>query len=169
MGYGSTRAAISSCAQVCPSLPNPGLVATAWKTAEAGFSPRTLGVNTVQLNKDLVREILLAIEADQGDPREPKRLDLPGYTGQEVSYHVRLLAEASFLEAVDFSSFDGYEWQPQRLTYAGHEFLDTIRDPEIWQNAKEGARKVGAASVQLIWQIATAYAKAKAKHLGIDV
>ena len=36
-----------------------------------------------------------------------------------------------------------------RLTFNGHEFLDTVRDGEIWKLAKEGATKAGVASVQV--------------------
>jgi hypothetical protein len=123
----------------------------------------------MKLDNDLVREILLALEADQGDPQLPKQLQIPEHTQQEIAYHVGLLAEAGFIKAVDFSSFDGYDWHPQRLTYDGHEFLNTVRDPAIWRETKEGAKKLGVASVQLLWEIGKGIVKAKAKAHGIDL
>jgi hypothetical protein len=123
----------------------------------------------MKLDNDLVREILLALEADQGDPLLPKQLQLPEHTQQEIAYHVALLAEAGFIKALDSSSFDGYDWHPQRLTYHGHEFLNTVRDPAIWRETKDGAKKLGVASVQLLWEIGKGVVKAKAKAHGIDL
>ena len=55
------------------------------------------------------------------------------------------------------------------LTWQGHEFLNSIRDPEVWSKTKEGAKKVGNFSIQFIGEIAKAYAKHVAKErLGID-
>jgi len=45
-----------------------------------------------------------------------------------------------------------------------------VCDPEIWRETKEGASKIGAASVQFLWEIGKGILKAKAKHhLGIDL
>lgn len=121
------------------------------------------------LDKDLIREILLAIEADESDPRAPIRLNVPGHTQEEIAYHVHLLAEAGFIQAIDFGSSDGYDWQAQRLTYNGHEFLDTVRDPEVWRETKDAAKKIGANSVQLLWELGKGLIKLKAQqHLGIS-
>jgi hypothetical protein len=123
----------------------------------------------MKLDKDLVREILLAVEASDHDPRGWMTLDLPGHNLQELSYHVQLLDEAGFIEAQELSSNDGYEWQPKRLTYEGHEFLNTVRDDEIWRRTKETATKVGAASVQALFAIATAAVKQKLAEHGISL
>lgn len=118
------------------------------------------------LDKDLIREILLALEADESDPLYPVDITIPGRTAREISYHVQLLAEAGFVKALDLSS----TWQPQRLTYNGHEFLDTVRDPEVWRETKEAAKKIGASSVQLLWELGKELVKLKAQqHLGISL
>ena len=70
-----------------------------------------------------------------------------------------LLEEAGFLKGQDLSSLDGLEWQPKRLTYQGHEFLDTIRDGEVWRRTKAGAEKIGGASIGFVWELAKAYGK----------
>ncbi|MCK0551051.1 DUF2513 domain-containing protein [Pseudomonas syringae] len=36
-----------------------------------------------------------------------------------------------------------FRWQPRRLTYKGHEFLDTVRDEEIWRRTKAGGVGLG--------------------------
>ena len=85
---------------------------------------------------DLIRDILLSIEADGGDPIEPIQITLSGHSRESVSYHVQLLAEAGLIRAADFSSADGSEWRAQRLTWAGHEFLDNARSTTVWVRAR---------------------------------
>lgn len=78
-------------------------------------------------NMDLIRLILLEIEKG---PYDGSWLDIniDGYTDNDISYHVILLAEAGLIEAQDNSTLDGLSWQPKRLTWQGHEFLDASRD-----------------------------------------
>jgi hypothetical protein len=52
-----------------------------------------------------------------------------------------------------------YDWKAQRLTFQGHEFLDTIREPEVWRRTKEAAGKVGGAGLELLLAVGKAYAK----------
>ena len=54
---------------------------------------------------------------------------------------MQLLDEAFFLEAQELSSHDGYEWRPKRLTYEGHEFLDTCATARF--AADQGGRGEG--------------------------
>lgn len=123
----------------------------------------------MRLDKDLIREILLAVEASNHDPSGWMELEIPGHTPEEVSYHVQLLDEAGFLEAQELTSLDGCEWRPKRLTYQGHEFLDTIRDGELWKLTKEGAKKIGVTSVQALIAIAKTYAQQKLIEHGIHI
>lgn len=113
----------------------------------------------MKLDKDLVREILLAIEASDAPPVGWINLDLPGRSPEFVSYHVMLLAEAGLIEAQDLTTMRSFEWQPKRLTYQGHEFLETIRDGEVWRRTKAGAEKAGGAGIAFIWELAKAYGK----------
>jgi hypothetical protein len=123
----------------------------------------------VKLDKELVREILLAVEAaDKPDRWIP--LAISGKSDVETSYHVMLLAEAGFLKAHDVGGMNSFEWQATRLTYRGHEFLDVVRDPEIWRRTKEGAEKAGVSAVGMLLEIGKAYGKQLLKErLGIDL
>jgi hypothetical protein len=84
---------------------------------------------------DLVREILLKIEEFPFDGRFHD-VTVDGHTAGEINYHVLLLHEAGFIEALDLSSLSGICWKPTRLTYSGHEFLDAARSDTVWQKAK---------------------------------
>jgi hypothetical protein len=47
-----------------------------------------------------------------------------------------------------------------KLTWNGHEFLDDIRDPEIWRKTKELAKSVPSVGL-VLWEIAKAEVKTK--------
>ncbi|MGS7761400.1 DUF2513 domain-containing protein, partial [Escherichia coli] len=125
----------------------------------------------MKLDKDLVREILLAIEASKNDPKEEIDLVLKNRSPREISYHVLLLTEAGFVLSRDaFPTHNTSFWQPTRLTYTGHEFLDTVRDGEVWELTKNGAEKVGSASLSLMLELGKAYGKQVLKErLGIEL
>ena len=120
----------------------------------------------MKLDKDLVREILLQVEASP-EPREWIVLNISGHNQEEIAYHVEILDEAGFIEAQDLSSTSGYDWRPQRLTYEGHEFLDTVRDAEIWRLTKETAKKAGVASIKVLFEIGKSYARQKLIEHGV--
>jgi hypothetical protein len=84
---------------------------------------------------DLIREILLKIEEKESATGWID-LYIEGYTQEQISYHVKLLAEADFLDARDASTHDGICWKPISLTWQGHDFLDAARDAKIWKKAK---------------------------------
>ena len=89
----------------------------------------------MQRDMDLVRDILLEIEKNQNPMRDIK-LQAHGYSPEQAAYHVKLLAEAGYLEAVDFSSMSGMEWRPKSMTWKGHEFLDATRNEGVWHKLK---------------------------------
>lgn len=123
----------------------------------------------MRFDKDVMREILLAVEASDEDPRGWMNISIPGVSLPEFSYHVQLLAEAGMIEARDLSSNDYYDWRPRRLTYTGHELLDAIREPEIWRLTKETAKKAGVAGVQALFEIAKAWVRQKLIEHGLHL
>jgi hypothetical protein len=123
----------------------------------------------MKLDKELVREILLAVEAHD-EAQGWMTLKIEGRTDKEVSYHVMLLDEAGLLSGISLGGMNTFEWQPKRLTYQGHEFLDTVRDGEVWRRTKEGAEKVGGVGLGLLVELGKAYGKQIFKErLGIEL
>jgi hypothetical protein len=88
-------------------------------------------------NIELVREILIEIDAYDGSADEVFNLAIAGHSYEEVTYHVVLLAEAGLINAEP----DGINHSIARLTWQGHEFLDAARSEEIWDAAKKFALK----------------------------
>jgi hypothetical protein len=126
----------------------------------------------MEFDKDLAREILLKVEADphfNGSFRGVSAGNLGIACSPETfAYHCVLLHEAGFLEGNMKMAQQGHI-VISRLTFKGHEFLDTIRDGEIWRLTKETAAKTGAASVQALLAIATAAIKQKLAEHGIPL
>ncbi|QIG80404.1 DUF2513 domain-containing protein [Stakelama tenebrarum] len=122
---------------------------------------------------DLVRAILLAVEAKPSpEGLRIEELDVPHYPdSSERRKHLVMMAEAGFFVHEPSKS----STNPDRvittqifdLSWAGHEYLDAIRDPEIWKRTKEGTRKIGNSSFEFVIELAKAYAKNTLRDLGL--
>ena len=101
---------------------------------------------------DLIRKMLLAIEADEHG-FAPK-IEINGYTEEEIGYHAVLLGEAGLVKVCDVTGLGNKSPEAiiTRLTWAGHEFVDSARENQRWNLAKDLINKVGGASIQ-IWVI----------------
>lgn len=77
--------------------------------------------------------------------------------------------ERDILLAIENHSMMGISqsnvWVPQRLTMSEYEYLDTIRDPEIWRQTKEGADKVSSRSIETLSQLARGFIRTQVKKL----
>ncbi len=91
---------------------------------------------------DLVRNILLEIEKHPYDGGWVE-ISIEGYSTEEITYHLLLLNEAKLVEVYDMSTFGGIDIKPTRLTWDGHEFLDSARDNNRWNKAKNAMSKAG--------------------------
>ena len=101
---------------------------------------------------DLVRTILLAIENNENTVGASfVTVKIPNRSQKEISYHVELLCEAGLIEAKDLSRGSRhYEWHPERLTWQGHEFLDSARDENSWKQAKNKLEEVRNFSFEVL-------------------
>ena len=77
----------------------------------------------------LCKEILVQTENHFSQRGEPVSIQVEGYSDDEIGYHIYLLAQAGMIEVLDFTSMvNAWSWRAQSLTWAGHDFLDSIRD-----------------------------------------
>jgi hypothetical protein len=117
-------------------------------------------------DSDLIRAILLAIEAD--DRCEVLRLpDIDGYPDEAVHFHTRLLIERGFLQTFFPDRMGMQPWVCIRLTWEGYDFLDNIRDPAVWRTVKRAAAKVGSWSIDTLAAVAKAIILAKVEAIGL--
>lgn len=77
---------------------------------------------------DLVRELLLCVESDGDLTPLFKR-----YSQEAVIGHLEIMMDANLLVGNVQSYLDGGKSASiQRLTWAGHEFLDNARNDTVW-------------------------------------
>lgn len=87
---------------------------------------------------------------------------LPAFpTPSSTVEHVQMLVSAGYLTQTHQNAF--------RITWEGHEFLDKVRDDEIWRKTKEGASSLGSWSVKILGELASGYIRAKAVELGLPL
>ena len=91
---------------------------------------------------ELVRRVLLEIEQST-NVDDWIDLGIEGYSPEEISYHVKILAEAGLLEAQDLTTNDEFEWKPKSLTWKGHEFLDAARNETVWKKTTDLVKDKG--------------------------
>ena len=93
---------------------------------------------------NLIREILLLVEekASLQKPLLSDKIQIPGYTEEQITDHVSRLAKAHLIETVDVSSHDGFAWFIKGLTNDGDNLVDKIRDNNVWEKVLEGLKDV---------------------------
>ena len=106
---------------------------------------------------DLIRLTLMQVEGEEPIP------DMTNYSEEQRVYHSALLIEAGL---VDGNIVEGSTGFPEgtvmrRLTWAGHEFLDAVREDSIWNKVKQKVIKPGASWT---FGLLVEYAKAEIKH-----
>jgi hypothetical protein len=124
----------------------------------------------MKLEPDIVRQLLLDIEERHTRPDWEMSIsneDFPKF------YSAKKLLEAGFLVAdfvpdnedplVEYISIS-------EMTIAGHEFLETVRDPRIWSEVKAGSKSIGAAGIETLLAIAKGLIKKKVEqHTGLQL
>lgn len=129
----------------------------------------------MKLNPDCIRAVLLEVEKNwelqldsSGNIRkEAMNLAmlynaLPNYDKRDVFYTVSNLQQAGFLDAKIQYAANGtvYYCAINHVTYAGHQFLDRIRDTKNWSKIKAGLDHVRNYSLDAITALAEGVANA---------
>lgn len=105
---------------------------------------------------DLIREMLLLIEKNPNVP--PYSLEVDDFLNLNsdpsiISFHMELMSEAGLVELNRASHC------VLRLTFAGYDYLDSVRNAKIWRNVKEKVKVVGGATFDIIKAVAIAEIK----------
>ncbi len=112
---------------------------------------------------DLLREMLIKFEG-----QEDWLILMPQTLGMSeqdrVRYgHLNLLCDAGMAIPVGAGTF--------RLTNAGHDYLEAVRDKGVWEKTKNAVAETGgSATLEIFKQLATGFVKKKlSEHTGIDL
>ena len=134
---------------------------------------------------DLIRTILLEIEEDaningrfivsDADLRQDNT-DAP-----TIQYHLRLLMDAGYIEGHDAHKLTGEIILPKpeaglprredmpaiqitRMTWEGHDFLESVRDDKVWQKTKGYLKDIGGVGIDVLKDVAKAVVKDQIKQ-----
>jgi hypothetical protein len=116
---------------------------------------------------ELVRKLLLYVEENHSyDSLASSDIQMDGYSQEQIGYHVKMMADGGLIETIDTTGFDSrtHGCFINRITWYGHEFLDSVRDEGVWRHVKSALRPVGTVSFEVIKNLAVAYAS---KTLGL--
>jgi hypothetical protein len=113
---------------------------------------------------DLIRELLLKLEAlpiRRGGiisiPPDAEEIAVPGYDTDQIEYHLSQIRAAGFIDEGGARPMSGIGFRC--LTWAGHDFLDSVRNLEIWAKTKKGAEAAGGFTVDLLKDLAKGFIK----------
>jgi hypothetical protein len=97
----------------------------------------------VKRDMELIRLLLLNVEHEEGDNDKPV---IEGYSDQALGHNCALIIEAGLAHGEVLEDERGVPRGAVllRLTWAGHDFLDSTRDSTTWNNAKNVVLKQGA-------------------------
>lgn len=111
----------------------------------------------MKLDHDCVRAVLLYLEGslELDNEIDATEIVIKKYPQQDIIYSVRKLAEAGYLNASDYSADDEQSVIINSLSWEGHRFLDTVRDPKVWKHSKSVASKLLSVSIGMMENIAS--------------
>lgn len=123
---------------------------------------------------DLIRDILMEIEGGQRvfettSSDEAAALGIPLETSRSqkeadrLRGHLDLLGQSGFIEIEERTGAASY--LIKGLTWQGHDFLDSVRDPKIWEKTKKGAEAAGGFTVDLLKDLAKGFVKKQIEEL----
>ena len=90
-------------------------------------------------NWETIRELLTKVEECTLPGDQVRLSSFPKERSAEISYHMALLFEAGLVhgQMVQTLSPSVKDFLAQRLTWDGHEFLDSIQSDTVWNKTKK--------------------------------
>lgn len=115
----------------------------------------------MRLNHEFVRSLLLYVEEnpENSSRREGELLEFAkkhSISKDNLIYTIQRLDEAGYIKSsIQYASNKVYWFAISSITWSGHEFLDTIRDPKIWRDTKEKTSKLASVSLNILSEVAS--------------
>jgi hypothetical protein len=130
-------------------------------------------------NPDLIRALLLKFESrDDWLVRSYNQIKVDGLNASQIRAHVALMLDAGLvtphkaLKKKDSNKVEGKirRLGALRLTNAGYDFLDSVRDDEIWRKTKKAAKEARGFTFDLLVDLAKGFVKTKIEeHTGVKL
>lgn len=116
----------------------------------------------MRLNQDAVRDILLFVESNLEFDNFFHLKDFYGaealkkYDQDTIKYTLLKLSETNYLHSNPLISNNNIrDFSTGMLTWEGHEFLETIRDTQVWSKTKIVTNKLESVSIGMLSRIGT--------------
>lgn len=114
----------------------------------------------MRLNNDCIREVMLYLENNlelDGNLDSTKLPQaIPNYSADDIIYSVSMLVDAEYLSVTPIKAFGmGPMYIIQSITWTGHEFLDNVRELQVWKETKQITSNVGNVSLNILSQVAS--------------
>lgn len=112
----------------------------------------------MQRDMDLIRKLLLQLETVEFRLGSFAIVapEIEGYNVNQIDYHLNLMFGAGFLNGSDSNQLaTGIAFRG--LTWEGHEFLESIRDDEVWKKTKGGLQSAGGFTIDLLKDLAKGF------------
>lgn len=86
-------------------------------------------------------------------------LNIDGFDLDTVAYHCKILADACLLDSYEPTYGDDriYAFSVGSLTWAGHDFLDKIRENTLWNRTKDNASPMSLEVIVIIIKWLTSF------------
>jgi len=91
-------------------------------------------------NFDIIREVLLRMEESTEKRHMFRKIEVDGYSLDEVDYNIDLLWKNKFIEA---ETRGRGLYMLKSITYKGHDLLDNIRDKSFFEKIKGYTKEKG--------------------------
>ena len=120
----------------------------------------------MERDMELVRKILLELEK-QEDFRD--EFEMPDEDRIKVAYHLKIMEQAGLVEQkVEYAANEPM-WMYASITWLGHEFLDSVRNENIWNKAKDLVKTKGLELSSVSFDVLKEFAKMLIKQkLGLQ-
>ncbi|MBU8920579.1 MAG: DUF2513 domain-containing protein [Bacteroidales bacterium] len=104
---------------------------------------------------DLVRMLLTYIEENDGDGlvRNGNSISIDDRSLREIQGHLLILLDASLIYGQQRDGRNPQNLNLVRLTWSGHEFLDSARDDGNWEKARERMARAGGFTFEIAKQV----------------
>ena len=119
---------------------------------------------------DLIRELMFKLESFPMGPGDNVHItpddlavQVDGFGVDQIGYHLALIEQAGFIERSRSAPAIGIMFRG--LSWAGHDFVDSVRSPDVWNRTKQTASAAGGFTVELLVFAAKTYLEGKIKAL----
>lgn len=112
---------------------------------------------------ELIRQLLIMIESQSNINQE---LSIPNNMNRQVVvYHLNLMEQAGLTKNSIKYAEDQPLWIYSNLIWEGHDFLDSIKNSDVWEKTKQAIKLKGLELGEVSFSILKELAKVKIKQL----